>query len=166
MVYGADGKEDGIMNRQQHGLISFLMVCLAAIIGCTAIAQSSILLAILYLCIVALCGLVILYSYCCKCPCRLTSCAHLIPGRLTTVLPRRMVGKYALVDFIGFAVPMIIIILFPQYWLVKKVPYLVAFWLLIIIAIADSYSVVCIGCENRFCPLREVEMSFEREEKK
>jgi len=165
MVYDGKEKENGVMNRQQHGLISFLMGCLAIIIGCAAIAQSSILLAILYLCIVAFCGLIILYSYCCKCPCRLTSCAHLIPGKITTVLPRRMIGKYSLVDFIGFAVPMIIVIIFPQYWLVKKVPYLVAFWLLIIIAVADSYSVVCIGCENRYCPLREIELGIEEEKK-
>lgn len=99
----------------------FLLILLAAILTATlAIVQSSVIWAVLYLVGILLSCLVVIYSFCTKCPCRNTDCGHVIPGRLTRFFPRRAEGPYTFWDRTGIVVPIVFMTVFPQYWLLKQ----------------------------------------------
>jgi uncharacterized membrane protein len=140
------------MNRQLHGLVSLGLFTVAAGLGVIAIARSSSLLAILYLCVIALSGLVALYSFCCKCMCRATRCGHVIFGIITQILPKRMSGRYTAVDKAGVIIPALITILYPQYWLIRDPTFFLLFWALVILSLVEIRTWVCRECTNRYCP--------------
>jgi hypothetical protein len=141
------------MNRQTHGILSLLIMVAAVLTGTFAITQSSsVIWAALYLVGTLLSGLVIIYSFCTKCPCRNTSCGHVIPGKLTRLFPRRHGGRYAYSDMAGVTVPLVFLIVFPQYWLLSNPPLFILFAALCLIAAADIQFFVCKGCTNHFCP--------------
>ncbi len=139
------------MNRQQHGVLSLVFGGVAALIALSVIGSSSIFLAVLYGCILVLAGIAILYSYCAKCRCRATTCGHVIPGMLTRYLPRRLSGRYSIIDRFGILFPAAIILAYPQYWLAGNFPVWGAFWILIIGAAAEVRIFNCPRCTNRFC---------------
>jgi hypothetical protein len=139
------------MNRQQHGMLSLVFFSLSVVIGLFSIGQSSVLLAILYLCVLGLSGFVIVFSFCARCMCRNTSCGHVIPGMLTGYLPRRMSGRYSREDRFGFLIPAVGSLVYPQYWLVNHLWWLVAFWILFLIGMVETRTRVCRGCQNRHC---------------
>lgn len=143
------------MNRQIHGVIGLLVVVVAVFLGVYAIWLYSVKLALLYIVLALLLSLILVYAFCAKCPCRKHACGHVFPGKLTAVLPGRKPGKYTSLDYIGVAVPLAIIVLFPQYWLRSRIVLFTAFWVILILACAYIYSAVCHGCGNNFCPLRK-----------
>ncbi len=141
------------MTRKQHGVLSLIWLIIAIGIGAFSIFQSSAPLTITYLGANAVLFMVVVYSYCSKCPCRLHSCGHIMPGKLTILLPGRKEEKYNLLDFLGVTIPLLIIIIFPQFWLVKHSLFLVFFWVLIIITLIEIRLSVCKECDNNYCPL-------------
>ena len=144
------------MNRQQYGMLTIVSLGMSSLIGLFSILRYSILLAVLYLCILGMSVLVMLYSFCGKCRCRDTTCGHVIPGMLTGYLPRRMSGRYTAADQIGVVFPAAISLLFPQYWLVRDLWFFSAFWILFIGTVMGIRGRVCPGCTNRYCPCRIV----------
>jgi hypothetical protein len=140
------------MNRQTHGLLSLLIVFAAVLVATFAIVQSSVLWAVLYLVGILLSCLVIVYSFCTKCPCRNTDCGHVIPGKFTRLFPARVEEPYTLKDKIGVVVPLVFMIVFPQYWLLSHPAYFILFAALWLIAATGTQFFTCKGCANRFCP--------------
>jgi hypothetical protein len=140
------------MNRQQHGMLSLAFLGISLAIGLFSIGKSSILLAILYGCVMGLSGIAILYSFCAKCMCRSTTCGHVIPGVLTRYLPRRMSGRYSRGDRLGIALPLVVSLIYPQYWLLGNLWWWGAFWVLFVGAAVEIRTQVCRGCGNRYCP--------------
>jgi hypothetical protein len=145
------------MDRQQHGILSLALLLIAIGIGFVAILGYSVVSAVLYLVISILSLLLILYSFCCKCPCRLTSCGHVFPGKLTRFLPQRGEEPYTPADIAGVAVALLIILLDPQYWLIRSLPLFTAFWILILPALIEIRLKVCHGCRNDSCPVHKNE---------
>jgi hypothetical protein len=143
------------MNRQQHGLLSLVFLSVSAVIAFFFIGRSSVLLAVLYGCVLGLSGIAVLYSFCAKCMCRDTTCGHVIPGMLTRYLPRRLSGRYTAGDKVGVLIPVLVSLVYPQYWLIGNLGAWSAFWILIIGAAAEIRTHVCYGCANRHCPLRQ-----------
>ncbi len=140
------------MNRQLHGILSLLILAAAAATATLAILQSSVIWAVLYLIGLFLSGLVAIYSFCTRCPCRNTACAHVIPGKLTRFFPGRREGPYTFGDRTGLVVPIVFFIVFPQYWLLSHPPYFYLFAGLCLAAAVDIQFFVCRGCSNCYCP--------------
>jgi hypothetical protein len=140
------------MNRQIHGLLSLLILAAAVVTATVAILQTSVLWAVLYIIGIFLSCLVLIYSFCTKCPCRKTGCGHVIPGKLTRFFPPREEGPYTFSDRTGVVVPIVFMIVFPQYWLLSHPTFFYLFVGFCLIAAADIQFFVCKGCNNRFCP--------------
>ncbi len=126
----------------------------AFLIALHAIGASSVLLAVLYGCMLALSGIAILYSFCAKCRCRDTTCGHVIPGMITRYLPRRLPSRYSLSDRIGILLPIAVSLIYPQYWLAGSPLEWAVFWILMVGAAVEMRVSVCPGCTNRYCPAR------------
>jgi hypothetical protein len=141
------------MNRRQiHGIFSLLILAAAVLTATYAIVLSSLMWAVLYIVGILLSALVVVYSFCTKCPCRNTDCGHVIPGKLTQVFPAREEGPYTFRDKTGIVVPIVFMIVYPQYWLLSQPAYSVLFAVLLLIAAADIQFFVCRGCNNKYCP--------------
>lgn len=141
------------MTRSHHGILSLFLLLMAIVIGALSIFKSSVLLTIAYLGASMILFTIVIYSYCSKCPCRLHSCAHILPGKLTKFLPSRKVGQYITLDFLGVIIPLVIIFAFPQLWLIKNLGLLIVFWALVIVALVEIRFSVCKGCGNQYCPI-------------
>ena len=144
-----------------HGIFSLLILAAAAVVATLAILQTSVIWAVLYLIGLFLSALVMIYSFCTKCPCRKGGCRHVIPGKLTRFFPARQEGPYTFWDRSGVVVPIVFFIVFPQYWLLQHPVYLYAFVALCLVAAADIQFFVCRGCGNRFCPFFQGELGKE-----
>jgi len=141
------------MDRKIHGVVSFSLILIALVGAIQVIIQSSVYLGLIYTVICVLSLLLMCYSYCSKCICRLESCGHIIPGKITKYLPRRKQERYLGSDYLGLIIPLSLIIIFPQYWLWKITAILIVFWSLLFIAVIDIKLYVCKGCKNQFCPM-------------
>lgn len=140
------------MNRTTHGILALLILAAAALTATAAILASSVVFAALYVVGIFLSSLVLIYSFCMKCPCRDSGCGHVIPGRITRVFPPREQGPYTFRDKTGVVVPIVFFIVFPQYWLLTQPLYMYIFVALCLIAAADVQFVVCRECTNCCCP--------------
>lgn len=143
-------KESGYM-RRQHGVWSLVLVFVAIMIGAVSIKQSSIFIALVYIGLSLVSLVIVIYSFCSKCPCR-HDCGHVLPGKLTELLPKRVQGPYEKLDYFGVSLPFLFIIGFPQFWLVAQLQLIVTFWVLLIIAVIEITKKVCKGCGNKLCP--------------
>jgi hypothetical protein len=140
------------MKNRFHGLLSISLILAASMTGMTAISRESWLLAVIYLGIIVASWMAVIGTFCVKCPCRLDSCAHVFPGKITKIFPAKKPGSYSLKDMIITALALALIFTYPQYWLWKEKNLFITFWLMIIIALAEIYLFVCRGCSNRYCP--------------
>lgn len=139
--------------RKQHGVLSLILVFLAIAVGTISIAGSSKYYALIYIIISLISFLIVVFSFCAKCPCRQKECGHVLPGKLTKILPERVKAPYNTRDYCGVLIPLLLIIAIPQFWLVNRLLLLVVFWVLMIIALLDIGLKVCKGCGNKDCPL-------------
>lgn len=145
------------MKRTTHGILSLVIIAAAAVTATVAILASSVVFAALYVVGVLLSGLVLIYSFCMKCPCRDTDCGHVVPGWLTRFFPAREQGPYTFLDRTGVVVPIVFFIVFPQYWLLSQPLYMYVFVALCLAAAADIQFFVCRGCTNCYCPFYQGE---------
>ncbi|ODS42727.1 MAG: hypothetical protein MSIBF_05370 [Candidatus Altiarchaeales archaeon IMC4] len=142
-------------NRRFHGVISLFLIFFSIIIGLLSILSDSLPTGLLYVAIILISPLIVIYSFCSKCICRLDSCAHIFPGNLSKLLPPRKQGNYTGLDILGAAIPLAVMLLFPQFWLWENKILLIIFWLLFLIALAEIKLFVCNGCKNKNCPVHE-----------
>jgi len=149
------------MKRQIHGILSLIILAAAVITATVAIFQTSEMWAVLYVIGIILSCLVLIYSFCTKCPCRNTGCGHVIPGKLTRFFPSREEGPYTFWDRTGVVVPVVFMIVFPQYWLLSQPMFFYLFVGLCLIAAADIQFFVCRGCYNSVCPFFQGECKTE-----
>jgi hypothetical protein len=140
------------MKTSAHGITSLLFVFLAIVTGFYAIFVASKLLALAYVLFIPPAFLIILYSYCAKCVTR-DKCAHIFPGRLVRLFPNRKQDAYTFSDYTGVIIPLLAILVFPQYWLWKYKWLLIVFWFLLLIAVLEINRFVCTRCLNSACVL-------------
>lgn len=135
---------------------SLLMVILlisGIMIGIAGLLSVSIKLAILYTLLTIVSLVLIIFSYCGKCTCRLERCSCILPGKFTRYLPARKQQKYSRLDIIAVMLGFSVITLFPQYWLFQNKTLLVLFWILLFLAHLQIRLFVCGSCENLNCPV-------------
>ncbi len=140
------------MKKKLISLLTLFLILAVVAIGFTAITIESKINSIYYLVISGAGLLMILISYCSKCPVRLTDCKHLIIGSLTLLLPKRQTGPYSFFDFFITTIGCLGIILYPQFWLFKNMPLLFAFWFGSILFIIVVTLFQCKICGNSNCP--------------
>ncbi len=141
------------MANRLHGVLSLFWIFFSLIIGLLSIIDESLAMGMLYIAIVAFSFLTVVYSFCSKCTCRLDSCAHILPGKLTKLLPERKQTHYTFWDALGILIPLAVMLAFPQFWLWKNKILLIIFWLFFLIAIIEIKLSVCKACKNEGCPL-------------
>lgn len=138
--------------RNTISLVTLLLILAVVAIGFTAIIIESKINSIIYL-IVSGTGLImILISFCSKCPVRLTDCKHLIIGSLTRLLPKRRLEKYSHFDLFITTIGCLAIILYPQFWLFMNIHLLFAFWFGFILFLLVVTLFQCKICGNSNCP--------------
>lgn len=140
------------MNSKFFGINSLFLFTAAIIIGLSVIYGVSSILGLIYLLLIPISIIIIIYSYCTKCPQKENNCAHVFPGMISRFMPDRE-GRYNKHDIMGTIIPVLVLILFPQYWLWQKKNLFILFWVLIIIAFIEIVVFVCKSCENRHCSL-------------
>ncbi|MBN1595988.1 hypothetical protein JW933_08700 [candidate division FCPU426 bacterium] len=142
-----------MIKNQIHGFIALMLGVAAIGLGLTAVVIRSPWWGWMYAMSIILLPLLICYSYCAKCVCRLTCCGHVMPGWLTRYLPSRKPGKYTAWDLCGTFIPMGFLVLFPQYWLWQQREFGLIFWGLLFLALLQVRLWVCPACQNRICPV-------------
>jgi len=131
-----------------HGLFSLALVGAALATGFAAGVDP------LAYGLVTAAGCVLIFgAYCAKCPCRLSACAHVLPGLVTRILPRRRAGTYRWYDFTGLVIGGLAVFAFPQPALVRQPELLALFWGLVALAVVEISLFLCRGCANGNCPL-------------
>ncbi|MFH1981979.1 MAG: hypothetical protein ABIL58_09040 [Pseudomonadota bacterium] len=137
-----------------HGVLSLVLIGAAVAAAFVGIVTVSPAAGAVYILLVVVAVPIILFAYCAKCPVRLTGCRHGIPGPMTRYLPQRRDEPYVILDYIGLALPLALLVGAPQPFLWQSPPLLTVFWGLMIAGGLEIRRYVCTGCHNRFCPLR------------
>ena len=135
-----------------HGVFSLLLITAAVVIALAYMLSQSISRGLVYLAILMLANPIVLYSYCAKCLCRDDSCSHVIPGKLTRLMPTRKPGRYTFMDYFGTAISLIVLFGFPQFWLWQNLAMFALFWGVLIIGLVEILIFVCRACSNTNCP--------------
>ena len=139
--------------KRTPSLIMAILLIGGIITGIVGLLSFSIKLAILYALLTIVSLVLIIFSYCGKCTCRLERCSCIFPGKFTRYLPARKQMKYSRLDIIGVMLGFSVITLFPQYWLFQNKTMLVLFWILLFLAHLQIRLFVCGSCENLNCPV-------------
>ena len=142
------------MNRRSHGVLSLSLLFGALVVGLVSVFHESAAMGAVYAVIIPLALLTITYSYCGKCSCRLDSCGHVFPARLSRLLPPRTDTNYTYLDLAGVVLPFALLVGFPQWWLFENKVLFAVFWALIVIGLLEIRLFVCRGCSNEKCALR------------
>ena len=95
--------------KRQHGVWSLILTLLPVTLGAISIAQYSKFMALMYVILSLISLMIIVYSFCSKCPCRQHGCGHVLPGKLTKLLTERAEGSYTKGDYFGVLVPSLLI---------------------------------------------------------
>lgn len=106
----------------------------------------------IFLAVIAAGGSMILIGFCSKCPCRFKTCSHIIFGPLTRFLPLRKPNDYSVADYVLTIAGAAGIVLYPQFWLVKKQLFLITFWFTGLLLCTEILVFLCKKCRNNKCP--------------
>ena len=136
-----------------HGVLTLALLIACLLVGLVAVALRSTPAAVLYGLIILVGLPVIVYLFCGKCACRGEGCLMLFPGRLSMRLPARKTDAYTRADFAGILGTLVLLAVFPLYWLWQSKPLLVLFAVLGMAAHAEVALFVCKACENCRCPV-------------
>ena len=135
-----------------HGVFSLLLILASVVIAVVFMLSNFIGWGLVYLGIMVLANPIALYSYCAKCLCREDACSHIIPGKLTRLLPVRREGPYSFGDYFATALSLVALLGFPQIWLWRSKGLFVLFWILVTIGLVEILLFVCRTCRNANCP--------------
>jgi len=141
------------MSSKFHGVFSLLLILASVIIAAGYLLGNFTGWGLVYLGIIALTNPIVLYSYCAKCLCRADACSHVIPGKLTRLLPVGRRGPYSFWDYLATALSLATLFGFPQIWLWRSKGLFVLFWILVTIALVEILFFVCRTCRNANCPI-------------
>ena len=136
--------------RRFHGMLSLILLDTANLVALIAMFISSLAGGMFFLVLYLAGAALIVYAWCGKCQCP-EDCAHLLPGRLMTVWPRRRQGPYTGTDLLGVALPLTILVIYPQTALMALGWAFYLYWSLVAVGVAEIILFVCPGCRNGRC---------------
>jgi hypothetical protein len=124
------------------------------VISIASLITSPIIVIAGYLLISLFGGMIVVYSFCAKCPIRTTGCRHIIIGPLTRILPQRKEAPYTAVDIFFMTIAIMAIVGFPQFSLISKIPLFISYWVTAILLFLEITLFICRGCGNVYCPVK------------
>lgn len=140
------------MHYKLHGKIASIIILASFVLAATAVyLYGSLLLAILYCVCLAFSLTAIVAAYCRKCYQKNKDCVHFNLGKLSHFMPTPQNGKYTVLEYSVTIAAVLLILGFPQYWLVQNQSILAAYWLLTLGAVCEILVFVCRACKNRLC---------------
>jgi hypothetical protein len=139
------------MESRLHGIVSLALIAAAMAIGWWTTLGSNLLAGLFYGALLLIGSFLIVYVFCTKCPIRASGCRHVLPGRLTPWLPARLQTPYTVSDYLAVGVILLVLIAYPQIWLVPHKITLLLFWLLLAAGLLEIILFVCQGCGNVRC---------------
>jgi len=140
------------MDNKFHGVFSLISIVISVVIALIFMLSNSPGSGLVYLGIIVLANPIVLYSYCAKCLCREDSCSHVIPGKLTHLLPTRKQGPYSFWDYFATAISLTVLFGFPQIWLWQNLVIFLLFWFFLLAGLIEILLFVCRACSNTNCP--------------
>lgn len=142
------------MRGKFHGVFSLVLIFAAVGVALIYMFNLSGAPGMIYLAVIIIAIPAVLYSYCTKCTCRDGACSHVLPGRLTRLLPARKPGPYSLMDYLVTGLSLIALFGFPQLWLWQTKIIFVVFWIILASALVEILFLVCRTCNNNSCPIK------------
>lgn len=134
-----------------HGIISIILIFDATGVAIYSIGQESFMMAIIYTLLFILFLLTVAIIYCRKCFCR-ENCNHLFIGWISKKLIKPKKSNYTTSDILfGVIIPILPIIVIPQFFIINKLTHFILFWLFYAIAGLEINRYVCKGCMNTKC---------------
>lgn len=134
-----------------HGIISIILILDATGVAIYSIGQTSLLVAIIYSLLFFVFIIIVSIIYCRKCLCR-ENCNHLFIGWISKKLVKPKKSDYTANDILfGVIIPILPVILIPQFFLIDKFTHFILFWLFYAIAGLEINKFVCRGCKNTKC---------------
>lgn len=143
------------MTSRFHGVFTLTVLGCAGAVAFIALVQESAVLAIIYLAVSMVALLSLFYLFCGKCACREDSCAMVLPAKISKLLPERKGDSYTFWDLFFVVLFLVILAMFPQYWLWKHKALFIFYWLLFMVAHTEITFIVCKRCENTRCPINK-----------
>ena len=141
------------MKKNFHGVFSLILILASIVIALAYVLIESAGWGLIYLGIIILTNPIILYAYCAKCHCREDGCSHVLPGKLTRLMPPRKQGSYTQMDYFWTVVSLIALFGFPLIWLWPSTVFYFGYWLLLLFGLAEILFFVCRTCRNENCPM-------------
>jgi hypothetical protein len=136
-----------------HGIISILLIFDATAVALISIAQQSVFMAGIYLFLFLAFLIIVSIIYCSKCKCR-DRCNHLIIGWLSQKLSKKKYGNYTAKNLVlGVIIPILPLLVIPQFYLYHNLFYLLLYWILFGVAAVEINLYVCRGCRNTKCSM-------------
>lgn len=141
------------MSNRFHGVTSLVWAGIALAIGVVAVFWVSRGWGFVYLGVLGLGSQVVLRAYCAKCPAK-AYCAHVLPGKAVQNINRRP-GPYTPAEIGATMAALALIVGFPQFWLWRYPGALIAFWVLMAVALVQILTNICRKCPNTYCPINK-----------
>jgi hypothetical protein len=147
--------------KEQHlrkflGLFSLGCVAFGLVLATKILFASGFHLGLIYLVLIGVSSLAIIISFCTKCSLK-KNCPHVFPGLATRMFKERLLGSYTKTEMILVVISLLLILGFPQFWLIRNWKLFFCFWILNGIGLIIIVKNICIRCENRFCPFNQSE---------
>ncbi len=142
------------MSHKTHGWLSLILMAALLSISIASLISNPVTQMIVYLLITIAGGTVVVYSFCAKCPIRMTGCRHIIIGPLTRFLPQRKQAPYSTLDILFTTIAVLAIVGFPQFTLISKMPLFISYWTTAILLVLEITMLICRECGNVYCPVR------------
>jgi hypothetical protein len=133
------------------GLFSLSCIAIALVLAAAILFSSGFFLGLIYLILFGISSLIIVLSFCTKCSCK-RNCAHVLPGLATRLFKDRPPGAYTKTELTLLITSLVLILGFPQFWLIRYWKQFLYFWILNGIGLIIIVKKICIRCENQFCP--------------
>ena len=149
------------MSDRFHGVFTLILLGFAGVVAFIALLQESTILALVYMVISSLSLLTIVYFFCGKCVCRKDACAMVLPAKLSKRLPERKDAPYTYWDLSFILLSLVVMSMFPQYWLWRHKVLFILYWALFMAAHMEITFIVCKRCDNTRCPIHKKKLQRE-----
>ena len=141
------------MRNNFHGVFSLILILASVVIALFYMLGVSPGWGFVYLGVIIFANPIVLYAYCAKCLCRNDACSHVLPGKLTRLLPNRKQGPYTYKDYFWTALSLTALFCFPIPWLWQNKALFLVYLLLLLVGLAEILFFVCRACLNKNCPI-------------
>jgi hypothetical protein len=141
------------MKNKFLGIITLIIAGIAIIASWIVLIIEILPIGIFYGVCMAGGGLLILYSYCSKCPAARNGCAHYFPGKIIRYLPQRKAGSYTKTDLAGIFFGIFILIGIPQPWIFEHTFLFLVYWMSLAVSLILIRWKLCLVCTNAYCAL-------------